>query len=102
MVENSNEKKVPWVLWKGALAIEGGTAAAMAIVLSQLARGVNLAISERLKKINDYSFIHPFRPEWSVLCSPEDMIGRVGRICPYRSYSAITSPTVHTYAPRSI
>jgi hypothetical protein len=33
---------------KGALAIEGGTAAAMAIVLSELARAVNLAISERV------------------------------------------------------
>jgi hypothetical protein len=87
---------------EGALAIEGGTAAAMAIVLSQLARGVNLAISERLKEINDYSFIQPFQPEWSVLCSPQDIIRRVGRITLYRWYSAITSPTVDTHAPRSL
>ncbi len=69
----------------------------MAIVLSQLARGVNLAISERLKKINDYSFIQPFQPEWSVLSSGEYMISRVGRICPDRWYSAIRSPTVDTH-----
>jgi hypothetical protein len=64
------KKKAPWVLWKGALAIEGGTAAAMAIVLPQLARGVNLAILERLKEINDCPFIQPFQPEWSVSMQP--------------------------------
>jgi hypothetical protein len=45
------KKKAPWVLCKGVLAIGRGTAAAMAIVLPQLARGVNLAILERLKEI---------------------------------------------------
>ncbi len=34
------------------------------------------------------------------LCIPEDMIARVGRICPYRWYSAVASPTVST--PRSL
>ncbi len=28
------KEKVPWVLWKGSLATEGGTAAAMAMVVS--------------------------------------------------------------------
>ncbi len=32
--EKREKKKVPWVLWKGALAIGVGTAAAMAIVTS--------------------------------------------------------------------
>jgi len=64
------KKKAPWVLWKGVLAIGRGTAAAMAIVLPQLARGVNLCILERLKEINDCPFIQPFQPEWSVSMQP--------------------------------
>jgi len=64
------KKKAPWVLCKGVLAIGRGTAAAMAIVLLQLAKGVNLAILERLKEINDCPFIQPFQPELSVSMQP--------------------------------
>jgi hypothetical protein len=64
------KKKAPWVLWKGVLAIGRGTAAAMAIVLPQLARGVNLVVLERLKEINDCPFIQPFQPEWSIFMQP--------------------------------
>lgn len=33
-VEKSIKNKIPWELWKGALAIRGGAATAMAIVAS--------------------------------------------------------------------
>jgi hypothetical protein len=51
----------------------------MAVVLPQLARGVNLAILERAvnlailertKEINDCPFTQPFQPEWSVSMQP--------------------------------
>jgi len=48
-------------IMEGCLAIGRGTAAAMAIVLAQLARGVNLAILERLKEIKRL-FIHSTVP----------------------------------------
>jgi hypothetical protein len=72
-----NLKRVPWVLWKGALAIEGGTAAAMAIVLSQFARGVNLAISESLKESMTIHSVKRSSQNGQFYPAPEDMIGRI-------------------------
>ncbi len=55
-------------------------------------KGVNRAMLERLKKLMTVHIFNRSSQNGEFLCSPEDMIGRVGRICPYRWYSAVASP----------